>query len=505
MKAVFYQEVVVMLSKQEALILSPYIELYNQLIPSDHLLRQFNELIDFSFVYDELASTYCLDNGRPAESPITMFKYLLLKCIYDLSDRDLMERAKYDLSFKYFLDLAPEDDVLHPTALTKFRTLRLKNINLLDLLINKTVEIALSHNLIDSRSLIVDATHTLSKYTARKPQEVLHERAKNLRKLVYQVNESMKDMFPTRNDRDDLDAELVYCQELIEIIESNGMLMKYPKIKEKVNILKENIEDDLNHLNSLGEDEAKIGYKSQDKSFLGYKSHLAMTEERIITAATITTGEKPDGKELKELVDKTERQGIIVEEIIADAAYSGKDNIVMTQNTNRHLIAKLNPAVSKGQRKEEDKFEFNKDSGMVICPGGHQAVRKARTGKKDDQKNQCTTYCFDIEKCKQCPLKDTCYNNTKTKTYSITIKSREHTQQLAFEESEYFKERSKVRYKIEAKNDELKNRHGYKKAHLTGLFGMHLQGATTLFVVNMKRIVKLKEVKTRTNETNRQK
>lgn len=31
-----------------------------------------------------------------------------------------------------------------------------------------------------------------------------------------------------------------------------------------------------------------------------------MTEERIITAATITTGEKPDGKELKELIKKTE-------------------------------------------------------------------------------------------------------------------------------------------------------------------------------------------------------
>lgn len=382
MKAASYQSVVIILLKQESLVLSPHIELYNQLIPSDHLLHQLNELVDFSFVYDELVGTYCLDNGRPAETPITMFKYLLLKCIYDLSDRDLMDRAKYDLSFKYFLDIAPEDDVIHPTALTKFRTLRLKNTNLLDFLINKTVEIALNHNLIDSRSIIVDATHTLSKYTARKPQEVLCERAKNLRKSVYQVNESMKDIFPERNDKDDLDAELSYCQELIEIIESNEIVMNYPKINEKVNSLKENIEDDLNHLNSLGEDEAKIGYKSKDHSFLGYKSHLAMTEERIITAATITTGEKPDGKELKELIKKTEAQGIIVEEIIADAAYSGKDNIIMAQDSNRHLVAKLNPGVSKGHRSEEDKFEFNKDSEMVVCPAGHQAIRKARTGRK---------------------------------------------------------------------------------------------------------------------------
>lgn len=120
--------VVTVLFKQESFILSPHIELYNQLIPSDHLLRQLNELVDFSFVHDELVDRYCLDNGRPAESPITMFKYLLLKCIYDLSDRDLMERAKYDLSFKYFLNIAPEDDVIHPTALTKFRTLRIKSI-----------------------------------------------------------------------------------------------------------------------------------------------------------------------------------------------------------------------------------------------------------------------------------------------------------------------------------------------------------------------------------------
>lgn len=390
--------------KQEALVLSPHIELYDKLIPSDHLLRQLNELVDFSFVYDELVDTYCLDNGRPAESPIAMFKYLLLKCIYDLSDRDLMERAKYDLSFKYFLNIAPEDEVIHPTALTKFRTLRLKGIKLLDLLINKTVEIALNHDLIDSRSIIVDATHTISKYTARKPQEVLRERAKNLRKSVYQVNESMKDLFPERNDSDELDAEIVYCQKLINIIESDEVLMNYPKITEKLNVLKENIEDDLNHLNSLGNDEAKIGYKSEDHSFLGYKSHLAMTEERIITAATITTGEKPDGKELKKLIKKTENQGIIVEEIIADAAYSGKDNIIMAQKSNRHLIARLNPAVSKGHRKEEDKFEFNKDSGMVVCPAGHQAIRKARTGRKNVQKNQATTYYFDVEKCKQCPL-----------------------------------------------------------------------------------------------------
>ena len=36
--------------------------------------------------------------------------------------------------------------------------------------------------------------------------------------------------------------------------------------------------------------------------FFCYKTHIAMTPERIITAATITSGEKYDGKELTNLI-----------------------------------------------------------------------------------------------------------------------------------------------------------------------------------------------------------
>lgn len=60
---------------------------------------------------------YCLDNGRNAINPIRMFKYLLLKSIYDLSDEDIVERSKYDMSFKYFLEMAPEDSVIESSSL----------------------------------------------------------------------------------------------------------------------------------------------------------------------------------------------------------------------------------------------------------------------------------------------------------------------------------------------------------------------------------------------------
>lgn len=197
-----------MVEQQQKLVLSPYMEIYDLVIPKDNLLWQIKELVDFGFVYDELIEKYCLDNGRNAVPPIRMFKYLLLKSIYDLSDVDVVERSKYDMSFKYFLDMAPEEKVINPSSLTKFRKLRLKDMNLLDLLISKTVQLALEKGIIKSNSIIVDATHTKSRYNQKTPRQALQEQSKKLRRSVYEVDESMRENFPAKNTEDSLEKEL---------------------------------------------------------------------------------------------------------------------------------------------------------------------------------------------------------------------------------------------------------------------------------------------------------
>ena len=63
--------------------------------------------------------------------------------------------------------------------------------------------------------------------------------------------------------------------------------------------------DDIEQLQSSNDEYAMMGHKTADSSFFGYKTHIAMLEERIITAATITTGEKNDGRELEELYHKS--------------------------------------------------------------------------------------------------------------------------------------------------------------------------------------------------------
>jgi len=217
-----------------------------------------------------------------------------------------------------------------------------------------------------------------------------------------------------------------------------------------------------------------------------------MTEERIITAAVVTSGEKGDGPELPKLLEISQKNGIEVERIIGDSAYSGKENLALMNGQDIRVVAKLNPTITQGFRKEEDKFDYNKDADMFVCPAGHLAIRKARQGKKNRGKNQADTYYFDVEKCKVCPLRENCYKpGAKTKTYAVTIRSDLHRQQMAFQETEEYKEGIKHRYKIEAKNSELKNVHGYDRAIAYGIENMQMQGALAIFTVNLKRIIKL--------------
>lgn len=483
-----------MLSLQQEIQFSTFTGLYDLIVPKDNLLRRINDLIDFSFIYEELLEKYCHNNGRTAESPIRMFKYLLLKTIYTLSDVDVVERSRYDMSFKYFLGMCPEEEVINPSSLTKFRKLRLKDTDLLNLLINKTVSIALEKGIIRSKSIIVDATHSHSRSNPYTALEVLRERSKHLRKAVYAIDEEMARRMPPKNDSNDLEKELIYCKELEKIIESEQVLRQIPSVKEKLNLLKETVEDTREHFTLSKDPDARTGHKSADSSFFGYKTHLAMSEERIITAAVVTSGEKGDGPELPKLVEISQANGIQVETVIGDAAYSGKENLSLQNKQGQRLkvVSRLNPSITQGFRKDEDRFDYNKDADMFVCPAGHLAIRKARQGKKGAGTNQTDTYYFDIEKCKVCPMKEKCYRpGAKTKSYSVSIKSGLHKEQMEFQETEYYREKSRLRYMIEAKNSELKNIHGYGRAISYGIQNMELQGALAIFTVNLKRILTL--------------
>ena len=304
----------------------------------------------------------------------------------------------------------------------------------------------------------------------------------------------MHDKMPKKRESTGLlEDQIEYTKELLNLLTDDGRFEKLPNIKEQMDFLKETMEDTEIELEYSKDQDAKVGHKSADTSFFGYKTHIAMTPERIITAATITSGEKHDGKELTNLIEKSQNNGIEVEAIIGDGAYSEKDNLEYCEENNIKNVSKLSNFVTHGNTQRNNNFEYNKDAGMYVCKAGHMAIKKAKQGSKN---NRVECYYFDVEKCKRCPFKKGCYKEeSKSKTYSVTIKNDIHVKQMDYMETNEFKTLYSERYKIEAKNAELKNNYSYDKANACGKLGITIQGATTLFLANMKRIIKLNDEK----------
>ena len=391
-----------MLPTQGSIQFSGYTDLYDIVVPQDHELRKLNALCEnFDFIYEELKDKYCLDNGRMAEDPRMLFKYLLLKVIDNLSDVDVVAHSRYDMSYKWFLGLAPESDVIDPSTLCKFRKQRLSDGGLLDKLIGKSVKIAVDNGLIKSKEIIMDSTHTCSRANAQIPVNVLQQISKQLRKAVYGLDAKAKDGMPEKYEGKDLEKEVAYIETLVEHVSKLPVAM-FAAVSEKLNLLKEKLEDVKDHYDVSKDGDARRGHKTQDSSFFGYKTHIAINQERIITAATVTSGEKDDGSQMQTLIDKSIENGMEVETVIGDGAYCSKENLEESKEKKITVVSKVNALVREGH--SDDRFTFNKDAGMYVCPAGHMAIKKYITKDKMVEK-----YQFDVRKCVVCKMRETCF------------------------------------------------------------------------------------------------
>src|SRR5690242_16714108 len=92
-------------------------------IPADHPLREIRKLVrevlkELSHSFGKLYS----HEGRPSIPPEQLLSALLLQVFYGLrSERQLMEQLDYNLLYRWFVGLSPDDPVWDPTTFTKNR------------------------------------------------------------------------------------------------------------------------------------------------------------------------------------------------------------------------------------------------------------------------------------------------------------------------------------------------------------------------------------------------
>jgi len=132
--------------------------LYDRIVPVDHLLRKINQVVDFSFAGQILNDRYHPHIGRPAEAPEFMLRLCLLQYIYGDSDRQVVENARLNLAYKYFLGLAVDAEVPDYTTISYFRAQRLGEEKF-QLVLEQIVRQCIDKGLVKGNRQIIDSTH----------------------------------------------------------------------------------------------------------------------------------------------------------------------------------------------------------------------------------------------------------------------------------------------------------------------------------------------------------
>ncbi len=93
----------------------------DQLVPEDHPIREIKPMVDNAL--RELSPTFArmyAETGRPSIPPEHLLKACLLIALYSVrSERQFCERLRYDLLFKWFLDLNIVDPAFDASTFSK--------------------------------------------------------------------------------------------------------------------------------------------------------------------------------------------------------------------------------------------------------------------------------------------------------------------------------------------------------------------------------------------------
>src|SRR5438445_5853204 len=90
-------------------------------VRTDHPLRKIRELVrDVLRELNRSLSRLYASEGRPSIPPEQLLSALLLQVFYGIrSERQLMEQLDYNLLYRSFVGLSPDDPVWDPTTFTK--------------------------------------------------------------------------------------------------------------------------------------------------------------------------------------------------------------------------------------------------------------------------------------------------------------------------------------------------------------------------------------------------
>ena len=483
--------------------------LYDRIVPVDHLLRKMNQVVDFSFARQILNDRYSPKIGRPAEDPEFMLRLCLLQYIYGDSDRSVVENARLNLAYKYFLGLAVDAEVPDYTTISYFRAQRLGEEKFRAVL-EQIVRQCIDKGLVKGNRQIIDSTPIRANITLSSITGLVRKCRENVLKTIEKqdtgiakrlgltglTNDGKVKFAPTEEG---LRKEVEAAGELLDSVTAElkaKRISPTEELKKDLGLLEKAVADRDEHakdkLISPVDPDARQGKKTS-VTWPGYKAHLIMEEETgIITGVETTPANTTDGSQLKPLLrEQADVHSLKPQELTADKAYDWGENLEALANNQtiaNIALSKVNHRSGVGYFTVDD-FLYDPDNVKLMCPAGHIST----SCYSEILYNNNSGYAFQFKPslCNTCPLKAKCIKNNKGRRVYISYYEpyfRLARERLATEEG---KQAYRNRYKIEQKVADLTRYCGVRRCRYRGLdrAGIHTLLATT--VCNIKRMVKL--------------
>jgi len=277
---------------------------YDRIIPRDHFLVQLNEAIPWQRFTYKLVKYYRgkAKEGRPPWEPIVVLKMLLVAYLYNLSERQVEEVAKFNLPVKYFLGLAADESPPDHSTLTAFKSRLLENgrVTVFEKLLEEVVSIAGEEGIQFGSIHVMDSTHSVADVNVEKERQRQHKDG--------QPPRDPNAAWGVKKDRMITDAE---------------------------------------------------GRRVRRKEyFYGYKAHASLdAQSGLITSMLHTPGAAYDGHQLPKLLRKDLQQGLPVSIVTADRGYDDSANHVLLDSLgiasaihlNTHRLCKKDPSTAVWQ------------------------------------------------------------------------------------------------------------------------------------------------------------
>lgn len=426
------------------------------LVPKDHLLRQIQAHIDFSFITEKVKDLYHPSQGRPPIHPVRLFKMLLIGYLFDVrSERRLEKEIEVNIAYRWFLGLSFEDSVPHHSTISWNRQHRFKGTTVFQDVFDEVVRLAMNLNMVAGRLQFTDSTHIRANASNNK----------------YKNQEQVK-------------PASVYLEELEKAVTEDRLAHgKEPLPPQKT----ESIEN--NKVSTTDPESGYMSRKGKPEGFFYLEHRTIDAKFNIITDSYVTAGDVNDSTVY---IDRFEHQlstfgwGTTMEAVALDSGYMSHYICKKLEDKQiRGAIAPRKIPTVKGIFSKNE-FHYDANTDTYRCPA-NETLKYTTTGR-DGKK----TYDSDMKICAKCPLLNQC---TTSKTHQRSISRHvwaEHKEKV----TNYTKSSvgqivyAKRKETIERSFAESKELYGLRRCRLRTRAGVQEQTLMTSVAQNLKRIAR---------------